>query len=183
MHHHQRFNQWQETYASTLNLGQSLLWRHNGQDSVSNHQPHHCLLSRLFGHRSKKTSKLRVTGLCAWNSPGTGEFPAQMASNAENVSIWWRHHGTYIWNEATFQSVSCFIFSPWHRSYFNKCRLVCVLRGGDTDRTVKKTGRVVWLTLDAMNGGQVCQGLVTLMNCHAHKQELSTKCLYKSQEN
>ena len=33
--------------------------------------------------RSKKTSKLRVTGLCAGNSPGTGEFPAQMASNAE----------------------------------------------------------------------------------------------------
>ena len=39
-----------------------------------------------------KTSKLRVTGLCAGNSPETGEFPAQMASNAENVSIWWRHH-------------------------------------------------------------------------------------------
>ena len=35
---------------------------------------------------------LRVTGLCVGNSPGTGEFPAQMASNAENVSIWWRHH-------------------------------------------------------------------------------------------
>ena len=32
------------------------------------------------------------TGLCAGNSPETGEFPAQMASNAENVSIWWRHH-------------------------------------------------------------------------------------------
>ena len=30
--------------------------------------------------------------LCVGNSPGTGEFPAQMASNAENVSIWWRHH-------------------------------------------------------------------------------------------
>ena len=29
---------------------------------------------------------------CDGNSPGTGEFPAQMASNAENVSIWWRHH-------------------------------------------------------------------------------------------
>ena len=42
--------------------------------------------------RSKKTSKLRVTGLCAGNSPVTGEFPAQRASNAENVSIWWRHH-------------------------------------------------------------------------------------------
>ena len=37
-------------------------------------------------------SKLRVTGLCAGNSPVTGEFPAQMASNAENISIWWRHH-------------------------------------------------------------------------------------------
>ena len=27
-------------------------------------------------------------------SPRTGEFPTQMASNAENVSIWWRHHDT-----------------------------------------------------------------------------------------
>ena len=35
----------------------------------------------------KKISKLRVTGLCAGNSPAAGEFPAQMASNAENVSI------------------------------------------------------------------------------------------------
>ena len=43
--------------------------------------------------RLKKTSKLRVTGLCAGNSLVTGEFPAQRASNAENVSIWWRHHG------------------------------------------------------------------------------------------
>ena len=70
----------------------SLRWRHNGHDSVSNHQPHDCLLSRLLGCGSKKTSKLRVTGLCAGNSPGTGEFSAQMASYAENVSIWWRHH-------------------------------------------------------------------------------------------
>ena len=30
-----------------------------------------------------KTSKLRVTGLCVRNSPVTGEFPAQMASDAE----------------------------------------------------------------------------------------------------
>ena len=35
----------------------------------------------------KEISKLRVTGLCAGNSSGTCEFPAQMASNAENVSI------------------------------------------------------------------------------------------------
>ena len=57
--------------------------RHYGHDSVSNHQLHDCLLNRLFRLRSKKTSKLRVTGLCAGNSPGTGEFPAQIACNAE----------------------------------------------------------------------------------------------------
>ena len=59
----------------------TLQWRHNGSDGVSNHQPHDCLFNRLFSHRSKKTSKLRVTGLCAGNSPVTGEFPAQTASN------------------------------------------------------------------------------------------------------
>ena len=48
--------------------------------------------NRWFWRRSKKTSKLCVTGLCVGNSPVTGEFPTQMASNAENVSIWWRHH-------------------------------------------------------------------------------------------
>ena len=70
-----------------------LRWHHNDHAGVSNYQPHGCLLNRLFRRKSKKTSKLRVTGLCAGNSPGTGEFPAQMASYAENVSIWWRHHG------------------------------------------------------------------------------------------
>ena len=69
-----------------------LQWRHNGFDGVSNHQPHHCLLSRLFWRRSKKTPKLRVTGLCAGYSPGTGEFPVQLASYAENVPVRWRHH-------------------------------------------------------------------------------------------
>ena len=59
---------------------------------TSNHQPHDCLLNRLFRCKSKKISKLRVTGLCAGNSPGTGEFPTQMDSNAENVSIWSSHH-------------------------------------------------------------------------------------------
>ena len=65
---------------------------HNEPGGVSSHQPRDCLLSRLIRRRSKKTSKLRVTGLCAGNSPMTGEFPAQMASNAEYVSIRWRHH-------------------------------------------------------------------------------------------
>ena len=69
-----------------------LQWCNNGRDGVSNHQPHDGLLSRLFRRKSKKTSKLRFTGLCAGNSPVTGEFPAQMTSYAEYVFIWWRHH-------------------------------------------------------------------------------------------
>ena len=70
-------------------------WRYNGCDSVSDHQLHDCILNRLFRRKSKKTSKPRVNGLCAGNSLGTAEFPAQMASNAENVSIWWRHHDRF----------------------------------------------------------------------------------------
>ena len=42
-----------------------LQWRHNGHDNVSNYQPNDCLLNCLFRRRSKKTSKLRVTGFCA----------------------------------------------------------------------------------------------------------------------
>ena len=53
----------------------SLHWRHNDHDGVSNHQPHGCLFNRLFRRRSKKTSKLRVTGLCAGNSPGPVNSP------------------------------------------------------------------------------------------------------------
>ena len=72
----------------------TLQWRHNECDGVSTHQPHDCLPNRLFKHRWKKASKLHVNGLCEGNSTVTGEFPAQRASNAENVSIWWRNHET-----------------------------------------------------------------------------------------
>ena len=52
------------------NAFKTLLWRHNGRDDVSNHQPHDCLLNRSFRRRSKKTSKLRVTGFVSpVNSP------------------------------------------------------------------------------------------------------------------
>ena len=64
---------------------------HNELDGVSNLRHLDCLHNRLFRRRSKKTSKLRITGLCEGNSPVTGEFPAQRASDTENVSIWWRH--------------------------------------------------------------------------------------------
>ena len=65
----------------------SLQWRHNGGDGVSNHQRLDYLLKSLFRCRSKKTSKLRDTGLCEGNSPVTGEFPSQRAKIVENVSM------------------------------------------------------------------------------------------------
>ena len=58
-----------------VNSCNSLYWRHNDHDGVSNHQPHGSLHNHLFGRRSKKTSKLRVTGLCAGNSPGPVNSP------------------------------------------------------------------------------------------------------------
>ena len=75
-----------------LAMEASLQWRHNGRYGVSNHQPHYCLRNRIIRSRSKKISKLCITGLCVGNSPVTNEFPAQMSRNTENVSIWWRHH-------------------------------------------------------------------------------------------
>ena len=60
-------------------------WRHNERDGVSNDRRLDCLLNHLFRRRSKKISKLRVTGLCEWNSPVIGGFPSQRASNAEMV--------------------------------------------------------------------------------------------------
>ena len=44
------------------------------------------------GVNQRKHQSSASLAICAGNSPGTGEFPAQMASYAENVSIWWRHH-------------------------------------------------------------------------------------------
>ena len=97
-------------YSRHSVMNQTLRWRHNERDSVSNHQPHDGLLNRLFRRRSKTSSKLRVTGLCVRNSPGTGEFPAQIASNAENVSIWWRHHGIHCKQKPShiWSNICCF---------------------------------------------------------------------------
>ena len=50
----------------------------------------------VYSDPSKKTPKLRVTGLCEGNTPVTSEFPAQRTSNAKIVSIWCRHHDLLI---------------------------------------------------------------------------------------
>ena len=120
----------------------ALQWCCKEIDGVSNRQPHDCSLSCLFRHRSKKTSKFRVTGLCAENSPVTGEFPALMANNAGTwkVSHWWRHHGSgvdnrynhqvfvdglyYIYRPQTFTITSVKLFNrPMSAIFFQRNRL------------------------------------------------------------
>ena len=63
-----------------------LQWFHNERDCVSNYRRLNCLPNRLFRRRSKKNqSSMSLEG----NPPVTGGLPAQGASNAKNVSIWW----------------------------------------------------------------------------------------------
>ena len=63
------------TTADQCKPNAPLHWRHNDHGGVSNHLPHDCLFNHLFRRRSKKTSKFRVTGLCAGNSPGPVNSP------------------------------------------------------------------------------------------------------------
>ena len=73
----------------------ALQWRHNEYDDVSNYQHLKCLLNHLYRHKSKKTSKRHISGLCEGNPLMTSGFLSERASNAENVSIWWHHEQWY----------------------------------------------------------------------------------------
>ena len=46
------------------NMGCWLQWCHNEWDGISNHQRFYCLLNCLLRRKSKKASKLHVTGPC-----------------------------------------------------------------------------------------------------------------------
>ena len=77
--------------------GRALPWRQNEQNHILNHWRLECLLNCLLRGTPKKTSKLRVNGMCEENPPVTSGLTSQRASNAVNVSIWWRHHGIWPW--------------------------------------------------------------------------------------
>ena len=71
---------------------QIITWRHDDHDGVSNHQPLGCLLNLLFRRKIKENIKAQRPWPLCGEFTGAGEFPAQKASYAENVSIWWRRH-------------------------------------------------------------------------------------------
>ena len=90
----------------------SLQWCHKESDGISNHRCLNWLLTCSFRLRSRKTSKLRITGCCEGNPPETIGFPSQRASNTENVPTWWHHHGC----EQLTQFTDMYIYI-YHNSY------------------------------------------------------------------
>ena len=107
-----------------------LQWRHNDHDSVSNHQPHGCLLNSLFRRRSKKTSKLRVTGLCVGNSPGPvnsphkGPVTRKMFPFDDVIMAWHlpipKHLHTQIWVKCKINHVKV-LYSCANQVWFVSC--------------------------------------------------------------
>ena len=71
----------------------TLQWRHNERHWVSNHRHFDCILIACSG------ADQRIHQHSALLAFVTGEFPAQKASNAENVSIWWRHQAQLEWRK------------------------------------------------------------------------------------
>ena len=70
----------------------TLQWRHNERDGVANHRSLDCILNRLFRRRSKKTSKLCVTGLCGerWIPRTKGQWRGKCFHLM--TSSWLFHH-------------------------------------------------------------------------------------------
>ena len=81
----------------------SLQWRHNERHGVSNHRHIACFFHLLFKQPLKKTSKLRVIGLCEGN-------PA-VTSNAKNVSICWHYHVNYCHTKSLLPDFEKYVFS------------------------------------------------------------------------
>ena len=73
----------QQTWCHLL---RTLQWRHNERDGISIYRRLYRLVNSWFRRGSKKTSKLRITGLCAGDSPVTGEFPAQLKGQLRRLS-------------------------------------------------------------------------------------------------
>ena len=122
---------WVESISFTATFrGKSLRWRHNGRDGVSNHQPHDCLLNRLFRRRSKKMSKLRVTGLCVGKSPGPVISP---------------HKWPVTRKMFPFDDVIIYyLMTPWHGHTFHITDPLCMETAGEDK------GRQYWALMGSL---------------------------------
>ena len=117
--------------------------------------------------RSKKTTKIRVTGFCEGNSPVTGEFPAQRSTNAENVSIWWRHHE--VLHISRLGSSHSWVMVGTGKVAFKHCGIVTLYCGLVASRANKELGQQ-WLIACCLSAPcwlRLCIGLL-LKNVNLH---------------
>ena len=104
-----------------------LQWRYNRCNGVSNHRCLGFLLNRLFRRRSKKTSKLRVTGLCGgihrWpvNSPHKGPVTRKIFP-FDYVTMWQMSFSNHMWADHTLLGVS---EPPWSPSWVQRSCCYC----------------------------------------------------------
>ena len=90
---HQQLWHWLCEIGSSLSfIRKTLQWHYNERHGISNHQPLDCLLNASFRCRFKENIKAPHHWPLCREFTGDLWFPAQRASNAENVSISWRHH-------------------------------------------------------------------------------------------
>ena len=94
----------------------TLQWCHNQR--FPNHQPYDCLLNCLFKAQIKENIKAPRHWPLWGEFPG--EFPAQRASTAENVSISWRHHD---FNHGIMDVITSFYGVSSCKVTYNTCHL------------------------------------------------------------
>ena len=121
---------------------------------------------RLFRRRrSKKTTKLRVTGLWMGDSPATGNLPAERASNAENVTLIASSlKNTLVNNQCGFSN-----FLEYHSLRSHVIRNLFWFR-------YHVAPRKLWATHEAMGTHSVtcvCSSRLMNSNCHVQSKILS----------
>ena len=111
----------QPWYQATV----ALQWRHNGRDSVSNHQPHHCLLNRLFSADLRKhqssVSLAFVQGIHRWpvNSPHKWPVTWKMFPFDDVIMSPWKQLGCHFANNIFKCMVRMQITLFWFKFYWN----------------------------------------------------------------
>ena len=73
-------------------LFSTLQWRHNEHDGVSNHQPHDCLLNRLFKAQIKENIKASRHWPLYGEFTGDRWIPRTNGQLRGNISFWLRHN-------------------------------------------------------------------------------------------
>ena len=100
---------WIFNYALILTTAS---WRHNGRDGISNHQPHDCLLNRLFRRRSRKHQSSAPLAFGRWthrwpvNSPHKWPVTRKIFPIYDVIMRGWSTH----------IAKTCWSTSIWYRS-------------------------------------------------------------------